>query len=281
MSNALRITLGRSNTTRRCARVMALTLAAWVCTLASPSAFAGPVLDRVKARGSVRVCIWPQYHGITYRNPRNKQLGGIDILLSVVFAQGLNVKLEYVDSSFPMLAENLLKDHCDIAMHAVGITPQRLQTLRFSKPYLRSDIYGVATRTSRAVQRWSDIDTPGIRVAVQAGTFIEPVMAAALKQATLVVIKPPLTRELELEAGRVDVFMTDYPYSRHLLDNADWARLVAPPQVFHRVDYAYAVKPGDEQWLEAVNNFVAAIKRDGRLKDAAKLYGLTEIMALD
>jgi ABC-type amino acid transport substrate-binding protein len=107
---------------------------------------------------------------------------------------------------------------------------------------------------------------------------MEPVMRAALKQAELVVIKPPLTREQELEAGRVDVFMTDYPYSRRLLDNADWARLIEPPRPFHVLPYAYAVKPGDEAWLKRVDDFVAAIKRDGRLDAAARRHGLGGIV---
>ncbi|MFX8172474.1 transporter substrate-binding domain-containing protein, partial [Acinetobacter baumannii] len=84
------------------------------------------------------------------------------------------------------------------------MTTQRQQALRFSRPYLQSDIYGVTTQSSRVVQRWEDIDKPGVRVAVQAGTFMEPVMAAALKQATMVIVRPPETRERELEAGRVD-----------------------------------------------------------------------------
>ncbi len=245
---------------------------------AAEPARAGTVLDRVKSSGTVRVCIWPDYYGITYRSPRNQQLAGIDIDLSAEFARKLGVKLEYVDSSFAKLVGDVTGDRCDIAMHAVGITPQRQQALSFSQPYLRSDVYGVTTRTSRAVKTWADIDKPGINVAVQAGTFMEPVMAAALKQAKLVVIRPPQIREEELEAGRVDVFMTDYPYSRRLLDNADWARLIAPPQPFHQVPYAYAVKPGDDDWLRQVDDFVAEIKRDGRLEAAARRHGLGEIV---
>ena len=107
---------------------------------------------------------------------------------------------------------------------------------------------------------------------------MEPVMTAALKQAQLVVIRPPQMREQELEAGRVDVFMTDYPYSRRLLDNADWAKLVSPPQPFNPIPYAYAVKPGDDDWLRQLDQFVDAIKRDGRLDAAAKRVGLTEIV---
>jgi cyclohexadienyl dehydratase len=244
----------------------------------SPQAHAGATLDRVKASGTVKVCIWPDYYGITYRQPRNNQLVGIDIDLSAEFAKQLGVKLEYVESSFAKLIEDVSAGRCDVAMHAVGVTPQRQQALSFSLPYLRSDIYGITTRSNRAIRGWDDIDKPGVRVAVQAGTFMEPVMTLALKQATRVVIRPPKIREEELEAGRVDVFMTDYPYSRRLLDNADWARLVSPSKPFHTIPYAYAVKPGDEEWLRQLNDFVTRIKQDGRLETAARRYGLSEIV---
>jgi ABC-type amino acid transport substrate-binding protein len=150
--------------------------------------------------------------------------------------------------------------------------------LDFTQPYLESDIYGVTTRAGRVVREWQDIDRPGVQVAVQAGTFMEPVMRERLKQATLVVVSPPRTREQELESGRVDVFMTDYPYSRRLLDNADWARLVAPPAPFHRLGYAYAVTKGQPEWLARVEAFVVAVKRDGRLDAAARRHGLGEIV---
>lgn len=247
-------------------------------SLCAAASWAGAVMDRVKASGVVRVCIWPDYYGITYRDPRSDLLSGIDIELSAEFARGLGAKLQYVESSFPKLVDNLVGDRCDVAMHAVGVTPQRAQVLRFSQPYLQSDIYGVTTRTHRVVRQWSDIDQPGVKVAVQAGTFMEPVMAEALKQARMVVVSPPQTREQELEAGRVDVFMTDYPYSRRLLDNADWARLVAPPRPFHPLPYAYAIKPGDDEWLAEIDRFVAQIKRDGRLATAARRFGLGEIV---
>ena len=254
-----------------------LAVAAAVLTTPTP-AQAGPVLDRVKASGTVRVCIWPDYYGITFRSPRTGQLGGIDIELSAEFAKALGARLEYVESSFGKLIDDIGADRCDVAMFAVGITPQRAPHMKFSQPYLRSDVYGVTTRSNRAVRQWSDIDQPGVKVAVQAGTFMEPVMVAALKQAQVVIIKPPLTREQELEAGRVDVFMTDYPYSRRLLDNADWARLVSPPTTFHVIPYAYAVRPGDDDWLREVDRFVAQIKRDGRLEAAARRAGLEDIV---
>ncbi len=258
----------------------ALGIAAALAIAGAPSARAGAVADRVAASAMVRVCIWPAYYGVTFRNPRTQQLVGIDIDLSAELGKDLQARVVHVDSSFPALIGDLENDHCDIAMFAIGVLPERQQHLSFAQPYLQSDIYGITTRSNRAIKAWADIDQPGVNVAVQAGTFMEPVMAAGLKQATLVVVRPPQTREQELESGRVDVFMTDYPYSRRLLDNADWARLIAPPVPYHVQPYAYAVKPGDAAWLARVERFVAQIKRDGRLVAAARRNGLADIVVL-
>ena len=246
---------------------------------ATTTAGAGEVLDRISRRSELRVCIWPDYYGISFRNPKTGALGGLDIDLANAFARDIGVKAEFVDSSFPALVKDLDADRCDVAMFAVGKLPARVAALDFTQDVLVSDIYGVTTKASRVVRDWGDIDRPGVRVAVQAGTFMEPVMRERLRQATLVVVSPPRTREEELESGRVDIFMTDYPYSRRLIDNADWARLVPPPAPFHRLPYGYAVKKGQRAWLERVDAFVGAAKADGRLRAAAKRNGLEPILA--
>ena len=258
--------------------LLRIALAALLPIAAAPAAHAGAVLDRITASSNLRVCIWPDYYGVTYRNPRTQQLGGIDVELSQEFGKDLAKAVVHVDSSFPKLIEDLLADRCDVAMFAIGVLPAREQALKFSQPYLQSDIYGVTTRSSRVVKSWADIDQPGVQVAVQAGTFMEPVMAAALKQAKMVVIRPPQTREQELEAGRVDVFMTDYPYSRRVVDNAEWARVMPPEKSIFPLSYAYAVAPGDDAWLARVEQFVSDIKRDGRLLAAARASKLEAIV---
>lgn len=246
--------------------------------LAPIASNAGSVLQRIKQASQIKVCIWPDYYGITYRNPKTQQITGLDIDLSQELGKDLGVKVQYIESSFVKLIEDVKTEKCDVAMFAVGVLPQRAEHLKFTQPYMQSDIYGVTTRSNKIVRQWEDIDQPGVQVAVQAGTFMEPVMQASLKKAKLVSIKPPQTREGELEAGRVDVFMTDYPYSRRLLDNADWAKLITAPKQFYVLPYAYAVKPGDDEWLNRMNEFVKKIKVDGRLDATAKKYRLTDII---
>ncbi|KAF7599160.1 MAG: amino acid ABC transporter substrate-binding protein [Candidatus Dactylopiibacterium carminicum] len=244
---------------------------------------ASDTLSRVLATRTLRICIWPDYHGITYRNPRTQQLSGMDIDLARAFAQDLGpgIGIRFVDSNFVTLIEDLRTECCDIAMFAIGITPARAAQIHFTRPYLRSDIYAITTVANRRIQAWKDIDQPGVVVAVSRGTYHETVMRERIRHARLVVLETPFAREQEVLSGRADVFMTDYPYSQHMLRNADWARLVAPPAPFHLTDYGYAVRSGDERWHARVDRFVSDIQQDGRLRTAAAQHQLTPVAVFD
>ena len=258
---------------------LALTLLL-VAVVAAPFASAQNRLERIPAAGTLRACIWPDYYGITFRNPKTLELVGIDIDLARELARDLGVEVRFVDSSFARLIDDVTADRCDVAMFAIGITPQRAEKLRFTRPYLRSDIYAITTVSNRRIKSWDDIDQPGIIVAVARGTYHEPVMREKLAAATLQVLDTPHAREQEVESGRADVFMTDFPYSRRMLDNADWARLVTSPRPYHLTAYAYAVAPDDAAWLQRVDRFVADIRKDGRLLAAARRHQLDPIVVL-
>lgn len=238
-------------------------------------------LARVQGGALLRVCIWPDYYGISLRDPRTQQLSGIDIDLAQELGRDLGVSVQFVDSSFARLVPDLLEERCDVAMFAIGIIPQRQQVLRFTRPYLASDVMAITTRSNRKIRSWADIDQPGIVVAVAKGTLHEPLMRERLKNAELIAPATPHAREQEVQSGRADVFMTDYPYSRRMLETTDWARLVAPTSRYHVTSYAWAVKPGDDAWHERLEQFMQVVKRDGRLLAAARKHKLESIVVLD
>lgn len=235
-------------------------------------------LQDIEARKTLRVCVWPDYYGISFRNPKTQQLAGIDVDNAGELAKALGVRAEFVDSSFARLVDDLAAERCDIAMFAIGITPQRQERLRFTLPYLASDIYAITTRSNRRIRNWDDIDQPGTVVAVARGTLHESVMRARLKSAELRVLDTPQAREQEVESGRADVFMTDFPFSRRMLDTSDWARLVAPTQTYHVTPYAWAMLPGDDRFHARVEEVLATLKHDGRLMEHARRYGLEPIV---
>lgn len=237
-----------------------------------------PTLDAIRANQLLRACILPDYYGITYRHPLNKMLTGLDIDLSEAFARELGVPLRYVNTGLQTLIEDLQSNICDIAMFALAETDERRQHLVFSIPYLEGDVYAVSHRGSTVVHTWDDIDKRGVRVAVAAGSVFEALTINTLKHAERVVITPPMSQERELQSGRVDVFLTNFTYSRRLAAGSDWARLIAPSTPFHDIPYAYAMKQGDPHWVAQVNAFVTAAKQDGRLMRAARKAGLEEMV---
>lgn len=268
--------------TLRCAAAVLAVVLVWAPSVwaqgGGGAAAGGNRLQQIIASKKLRVCIWPDYYGISLRSPRTQQLAGVDADLALEFGKDLGVAVEFVDSSFARLVNDVTSDQCDVAMFAVGVTPQRAEKLMFARPTLASDIYAITTRSNRRIKGWDDIDKPGVVVAVMKGTLHEPVMRSRLKAATLLVVDTPMAREQEVESGRADVFMTDFPYSRRMLETTDWARLVSPTSTYHMTEYAYAVAPGDLKWFNRVEQFVRDIKRDGRLLRAASRYRLESIV---
>ncbi|MCC7225432.1 MAG: amino acid ABC transporter substrate-binding protein [Burkholderiaceae bacterium] len=251
-----------------------------VCAAFAATAQAG-ALEDIQKSGVLKVCMWPDYYGISYRDPKTGWLQGIDIQLSEELAKDLGAKLEYFETDFSKVVSDVAAGKCQIAMMGVGVLPSRAEQVDFSAPYLRSDVYAVTTRSNRNLSTWDDIDRPGRVIVVQKGTFMEPLMQKQLSQATLEVSVKPGEREREVESGRADAFMTDYPYSKRMEMNTDWARVIAPTKPVQLTDYAYAVPKSDPAWLARVNEFVAAIKKDGRLVKAATPHALLPIVVKD
>jgi cyclohexadienyl dehydratase len=100
-----------------------------------------------------------------------------------------------------------------------------------------------------------------------------------LKNAEVVSVAPPNTREAELVARRVDIIMTDFPTAIKVTDEFDWAVTILPNEKLAITPYAYVVPQGDQIWLNFINLFVDTIKLDGRLMMYAKKHKLDPIVA--
>lgn len=264
--------------TRTAIRQILASLAA-LPLLTMPGVAAADLLQRVIDSGTLRVCIWPDYFGVTFRNPRTQALSGIDIDNAHDLGQALGVGVTFVDSAFSRFIDDLTNDRCDIAMFGLVATPERTARLQFTSPYLRSDIYAITTRANRRILTWADIDRPDVVVAVAKGTLQESVMRERLKSATLRVFDTPGAREQEVRSGRADVFMTDYPYSRRMLESNDWARLVSPPGTFHLTAYSWAMRLGEARFHARVEEILATMKQSGKLRANATRHALEPIVA--
>lgn len=226
----------------------------------------------------LRVCIYPGYYAIAYRDPANGKLTGIDIDLSQELGKELGAEVKYVETSFGTFIADLQANKCDVGMFGIGVTLRRAQAVEFTTPYLQTGIYAVVRKGGK-IASWADLDKPGQSVAVTLGSYIEPFMKDYLKNAKVVSVAPPATREQELMARRVDAEIVDYPTAQKVTADFDWAATIEPPTKLLATPFAYVVQPGDQVWLNYLNLFVDTIKRDGRLAAAAQRNNLGPIVA--
>ena len=238
------------------------------------------ILDKILLDKNIKVCVWPGYFGISYLDNRTQKLVGIDVDLAKELAKDLKVNLEFVESSFPNFISDITENRCDIAMFAIGNTESRREKVRFTTPHLQSDIYAITTKNNRKIQTWDDIDKEGIVVAVAKGTYHEPVMKEKLKHAELLVVETMHAREEEVQSGRADVFMTDYPFAKRMLAQTNWAKLISPESTYHLTPYAWTVAYGDDKFYNRIEKFISDIKIDGRLYEIAKDNELKPIVKL-
>jgi polar amino acid transport system substrate-binding protein len=238
------------------------------------------ILNEIKINNKIKVCVWPEYYGISFLDQRTQQFSGIDSDLAQELAKDLKVNLEFVPSSFVTLIDDINNNVCNIAMFAIGNTAQRREKIRFTTAHLSSDVYAITTKNNKRIQNWDDLDKKGNIIAVAKGTYHEAIMKEKLKNAELLILDKMHQREEEVQAGRADAFMTDYPFAKRMLAKTDWAKLIEPKSTYFKTDYSWAMKYKDDEFYNRVEKFIKDIKEDGRLLSIAKKNALEPIVKL-
>src|SRR5262245_63511247 len=94
----------------------------------------------------LRVCQYPLYYSISFRNPTTGKIEGIDADLAQELAKELGAELEIVESGFATFIADLQANKCEIGMFGVGATLKRAQAVEFSKPYVINKIIAVTRK---------------------------------------------------------------------------------------------------------------------------------------
>ena len=73
-------------------------------------------LYEVTKSKKLRVCQYPLYYSISFRNPKSGQIEGIDADLAKELAKELDAQLEIVESGFASFIADLQANKCEIGM---------------------------------------------------------------------------------------------------------------------------------------------------------------------
>ncbi len=246
--------------------------AALIALSCAAPAFGGEALDAIRTRGTLRVGTTGDYKPFTFRQP-DGVYAGADIVMAEHLASRLGVRLELVQTAWPVLLEDFTAQKFDVAMGGVSVSPARAARGTFSTvTYVDG---------KRPVARCADkdrfismeaIDQPGVRVVVNPGGTNNDFARANIKHATLTVHPDNTTVFDEILAGRADVMVTDGIEADHeaYIHPALCPTHVAAP--FTRLEKAYLL-PNDPDLTREVNEWIAAETESGdwaRILEAAQ-----------
>ena len=193
------------------------------------------------------------------------QLIGFDIDMAKFLARGLfeltdeqlanrdewSQRLEFVVEAPDARIPNLLSDKIDIVCQFMTVNPLRAQQVEFTIPYYReavkllfpidSPYTGTADITGQGATI-SALENPDTVVMVQTG----------VPDAEVSSFDTPANAVLALDSGRADAVASDLSTAQYLTQQSPDKYKVAVDSWWPQT-YAFAVKPGDQRWLNWVN----------------------------
>ena len=167
-------------------------------------------LATIRSSETLRVGTTGDFVPFSYRRDESGALHGVDIAFARKLAADLGVKVEFVQTTWPGLMDDLLAGKFDIGMSGITITPERLSVAFFSLPIMASGKVAI-TRDENAhrFRTIPDINQAGIRVIVNPGGTNEAFAREHFPRATIVLNEDNLTVFDKIIADVADVMVTD------------------------------------------------------------------------
>jgi polar amino acid transport system substrate-binding protein len=236
---------------------------------------AGSMIEQVKKSGQLRI-------GITTFVPwsmraANGDLIGFEVDVAKKIADDLGVKAEFVPTAWDGIIPALLAGKFDLIVSGMSITPARNLTVNFTIPYAHSGQGMVANKSLAAgFATLADFNKPEVTIACRRGiagcAFIEKNMP----KATLRLFDDDAQALQEVLNGRAHAWIASMP--RPLFAAQDHADLLFMPfsePVMHS-DEAFAVRKGDADSLNWLDNWITYRTSDGWLKERHDYWFTTQ-----
>jgi polar amino acid transport system substrate-binding protein len=226
-------------------------------------------LNQVLKRGELRVGLEAGYMPFEMRDKKGDIIG-FDVDLARLMARAMGVKLRLVNTQWDGIIPALLTDKFDLLMGGMTITPERNLQVNFCDPYI---IVGqsvlLAKRNGGIITKFSQLNDPKYIIATKLGTTGDFAARKFMPNAHIRQYESEAEGALEVRNGRADAFVYDMPYN--VVYSAQYPdAMIHLKEPFTREPLAWAVRKGDPDFINWLNNFLSTIRDDGSY-DA--LYG--------
>ncbi|MGD8353306.1 MAG: transporter substrate-binding domain-containing protein [Pseudomonadota bacterium] len=221
-------------------------------------------LQSIQKAGKLRVGLEPGYMPFEMQD-KQSQVVGFDVDMAREMAAAMEVELELVPTAWDGIIGSLLTDKFDIIMSGMTITQSRNLKVNFANPYIivgqtiliRKDLEGT-------VSNYMDLNDPKYTVTSKLGTTGEQAVKKWIPRATYRSFETEPEAAMEVINGKADAFVYDLPYCAVFFAEKGAGKLAFLDEPFTFEPLGWAVKQGDPDFMNWLNNFLAQVKGDGR-----------------
>ena len=243
--------------------------AALVAATSSPAAAqtADNTLDRVRAAKVLRIAVLPGELPYFNKDLASGTWSGMCLEMANDIAKLLDVKLEYIESTYGNSILDLQSGKIDVGF-ALNPTPQRALVVDFCGAVFHHP-FGAMLKKGLEAKTWADINKPSVNIAVDVGSANETVARRFAPNATIKSLKSRDEVMLEMSSGRVDCVVNALVLGLTAIaknPNLGTYKILQTPSV--AIPSSMAVRrEGDKRWRDFLAVWVEYNRGIGQMRE--------------
>ena len=221
-------------------------------------------LEAILKKGELWVGFDSGYMPFEMTNQKGRYVG-FDIDMAKEMAKAMGVKFVPVNTAWDDIIPSLTTGKFDIIISGITVTQERNLKISFTDPYI---IVGqtilIDKKHERKIKSYKDLNDPKYIVTSQSGTTGEEAAKNLIPKCIYKSFKTENEAVLEVINGNADAFVYDLPFCVVVMVMQGKDKLIFLDKPFTYEPLAWAIRKGDPDFLNWLNNFLRQIKKDGR-----------------
>ena len=221
-------------------------------------------LESILKKGELRVGFEAGYMPFEMTDKKGKFVG-FDIDMAKAMAKAMGVKFVPVNTAWDGIIPSLITNKFDIIMSGMTVTQERNLKINFADPYI---IIGQTILLNKKhdgkIKSYKDLNNSKYIVTSKLGTTGEQAVKRLIPKCNYKSFETEPEAALEVVHGKADAFVYDLPYCVVFMGQQGAGKLVFIDKPFTFEPLAWAVKKGDPDFMNWLNNFLKQVKNDGR-----------------
>lgn len=193
---------------------------------------------------------------------------GFEIDVATRLAQDMGVEVEFIPTKWSGIIPALLTGKFDIIIGGMGIKPDRNLKVNFSDPYDYSGMSMVAhKKKAKGFTTLDDFNQEDVAIAARLGTTAAAAASQHMPRASLKLFDDEAQAIQELLNGRVHAVVASAPFPAFQAIEHPERLFVPIKENFTREPIGFALRKGDYDTLNFLNNWIRFVKAEGWLKE--------------